>query len=79
LTLGLSTRSSKADHKPTSGAIFLGEEFDGAGETSLFLKVVRQHGLEGMVSKRVDLAMADDFVVNANREHEGRPATSTPR
>jgi hypothetical protein len=52
--------------KPTSGAIFLGEEFEGAGETFLFLKVAREHGLEGMVSKRVDLATADDFVVNAN-------------
>ncbi|HLH50444.1 MAG TPA: non-homologous end-joining DNA ligase [Roseiarcus sp.] len=38
--------------KPASGAILLSEEFDGAGDA--FLNVARKHGLEGMVSKRLD-------------------------
>jgi ATP-dependent DNA ligase len=59
--------------KPTSGAIFLGEEFEGAGETFLFLKVAREHGLEGMVSKRVDLASRSSRRREGDRAYPARP------
>ena len=62
--------------KPTSGAIFLGEEFEGAGETFLFLKVAREHGLEGMVSKRVDLAVSRPCV--PGEAMTGRSVRSRP-
>jgi bifunctional non-homologous end joining protein LigD len=39
--------------RPTSGAIFLSEEFDTDGAT--FFKIALERGLEGMVSKRADL------------------------
>jgi bifunctional non-homologous end joining protein LigD len=39
--------------KPTTGAIFLSEEFNTDGAT--FFKIVCERGLEGMVSKRIDL------------------------
>jgi bifunctional non-homologous end joining protein LigD len=39
--------------RPKTGAILLSEEFDVAGAT--FFKIACERGLEGMVSKRVDL------------------------
>ena len=46
-------RWKKLIGKPTSGAIFLSEQFETDG--AIFFKVACERGLEGMVSKRIDL------------------------